>query len=502
MLVTNSVTISTLATSNSTAAGTPPVTTLGTTVVGNGDIIINDAIAWTASSSATTLRLNALRDIVFNNAVTATNGNIVACCGRDVVVNAALTTTNGSILLNAGNNVTIRAALNTTDGNIALCAGDNVDIGGAITLTRGTTIPSQSLGLDPGLLIIAGSAGTGPGPAAGTLIFQPLTPAITVTGPNAPVAIDYNPVSYAAPTDFSPYFTLSQGASVTGYMLVFPASTKVADGTTATTLAGFNTTTASGLPVGVTLVANSDATATFDGADAGTNVGITYSGYSLAGANAGRYVLAASCCVTTLRTLGTITPAAVVTTPVVTTPVVTTPVVTTPVVTTPVVTTPVVTTPVVTTPVVTTPVVTTPVVTTPVVTTPVVTTPVVTTPVVTTPVVTTPVVTTPVVTTPVVTTPGSTLPVLTTSSTTYAPAIVAPVVSVLVAGFRPAYPAGTGLVAMSGAPSLPSQQLETLEASAPLPITQPAPVIQAAPAATPQAALPARPRFAPKQDRN
>ena len=40
--------------------------------------------------------------------------------------------------------------------------------------------------------------------AAGTLV--------TVTGPNAPVTVIYNPPSYLTPTDYSGNFTLSSGA--------------------------------------------------------------------------------------------------------------------------------------------------------------------------------------------------------------------------------------------------------------------------------------------------
>src|SRR5665213_1392576 len=98
-------------------------------------------------------------------------------------------------------------------------------------------------------------------------------------------------------------------------MLVFPAATKAFDGTTDATLAGFNTTVASGLPTGVTLVAGPGATATFDSSAVGTGIGITYSGYTLAGANAGQYSLGVACCVTTFRTTGTITAATPTPTP-------------------------------------------------------------------------------------------------------------------------------------------------------------------------------------------
>jgi len=446
LLVTNSVDISTSAGSDATVAGTPPTTGLHTSTTGNGDITVNDAVSWTAAPSTTTLTLTADRDVNINNAITATNGNLVVCCGRDVNDNAAITTTNGSVLLSAGRDVNLMAvgAMATTDGNITICAGDNINVAKAITLTRGSTIPAQSLGLATGLVMIAGNGGTGPGVGGGTVIFAPLTPPVTVTGPNAPAVIDYNPVSYTTPTDYSTNFTLTGGATLTQHMLVFPVGDKVDDGSTATTLTGFKSTAVTGAPTGVTLVADTGATAVFDSATVGSNIGITYSGYSLGGANADLYALAANCCTPGFRTSGTIT-AAVVTPPVVTPPVVTPPVVTPPVVTPPVVTPPVVTPPVVTPPVVTPPVVTPPVVTPPVVTPPVVTPPVVTPPVVTPPVVTPPVVTPPVVTPPVVTPPVVTPPVVTplapppvqlSSGSGFSPVVGAPRFAVLAGGVR------------------------------------------------------------------
>ncbi|WP_332676575.1 two-partner secretion domain-containing protein [Brevundimonas sp.] len=318
-LVTTNVVISTM-------------TGAGAALPGDGDIHVNDAIAWTASSTPTTLTLNANRDVNINAAITATNGNLVACCGRDVNVNAPITTVNGSVLLNAGQNVNVYHAITTTDGNIALCAGHDVHIDAAVTLTRGSTIPAQSLGLPVGLTIIAGADGSGPGVGGGTIIFSPLAPPVTVTA--APVTINYNPVSYAAPSDFSTHFTLTEGAALTQRMLLFPDGSREADGGTATTLNGFRTTVASGLPTGVNLVAGPGASATFDSAAVGADVGITYSGYSLAGANADQYALAGSCCVSTFRTRGTISAAAVpppVTPPPVTPPPVTPPPVTPPV---------------------------------------------------------------------------------------------------------------------------------------------------------------------------
>jgi hypothetical protein len=290
-LVTTSVTISTLA---SAGDGTG----------GNGDIFVNDAVAWSASGDPTTLTLNALRDVNINAAITATKGNLVVCCGRDANVNAPVTTTNGSILLNAGQDVNVFFAITTTDGNILLCAGRDIHIDGAVTLTRGSTIPAEGLGLPVGLTLIAGAAGNGPGAEKGTLIFAPLAPPVTVTV--APVTINYNAVSYAAPTDFSTRFVLTEGAALTQRMLLFPNGDKLFDGSTSAVLNGFNTTAVSGLPAGVNLVAGPGATATFDSAGVGTVVGITYAGYTLSGANADQYALASSCCDSAFRTTGTI----------------------------------------------------------------------------------------------------------------------------------------------------------------------------------------------------
>ena len=323
-LVTNDITITT------TGAGT-----------GNGDIFVNDAVSWTASSKPTTLTLNADRNVDINAAITATNGNLSVCCGQDINVNAAITTTNGSVLLAAGRDVNQRAAITVTDGNLLICAANNVNVAGAITVTRGTLDPTRSLGLPEGLTLSADTDGTGPGIAGGTVVFDSLAPKAVVT--KAPVQIFYNPVSYTAPTDYSTKFTLTEGAALSQRMLVFAAGgDKAFDGTTTTTLSGLK-----GNPVGVTLVAGPGASANFTSPDAGANKRITFTGYTLAGSNAGAYALPVNCCGTIVTsTTGTITAAA----PPVTPPPVTPPPVTPPPVTPPPVTPPPVTPPPVTPP--------------------------------------------------------------------------------------------------------------------------------------------------------
>ncbi|MGP1667359.1 MAG: two-partner secretion domain-containing protein, partial [Rhodanobacter sp.] len=195
LLVTNSVTIRTTTGTDVTVAGTPPVDSLYTGTTGNGDIHVNDAIAWTASSSPTTLTLLAERDVNINKSITATNGNLDVCCGRDVNValGADITTTNGSVLLAGGRNINLKGALTTTDGNATLCAANNISIDGKITLTNGASVPGQSLGLPLGLVLSAGYGANAPGVGGGTVIFNPLAPPATVT--SAPTTIIYNPVA-------------------------------------------------------------------------------------------------------------------------------------------------------------------------------------------------------------------------------------------------------------------------------------------------------------------
>jgi len=316
LLVTNSVTITTATGPDTLVAGTPPLSNLHTAVDGNGDINVNQAVSWTASSSPTTLTLNAVRDVNVNAAISATNGNLAACCGRDVNVNAAITTVNGSVLLGAGRNLNLNAvaAMTTTDGNLMLCAGNDINIGAKITLTRGSSIPAQSLNLPLGLVIGAGNNGTG----TGTVNFSALVPAAPITGPNAPVRIIYNPTSYTTPTDYLAHFTLTGGATLTQQMLVFAGGgDKTADGNTATTL-----TSLKGNPAGVSLFAAPGSSANFSGANVGVGKTITHTGYSLTGASANNFALPVSCCGPIVgRTTGTIL-AAVVVPPVVVPPVI------------------------------------------------------------------------------------------------------------------------------------------------------------------------------------
>ncbi|TXT38498.1 MAG: heme-hemopexin-binding/utilization protein, partial [Comamonadaceae bacterium] len=261
----------------------------------NGDVNINEAVTWTASGAPTTLTLTAVNDVNFNAAVTATKGSLVATAGRDVLVKAGvtgITTTNGSITWTATRDININAPVTTTDGNFTACCGRDINISAAMTTTRGN------------VTLKAGSDGTGPaGLIGGTVFFAPATPSYAVTGPGAAVTLDYTPTSYATPNNYAGNFTLTGGATLTQHMLVFAQGVdKVYDGNTTATLAFKGTPTLGGV---VTLV---PGTATFDSKDVAANIGITHTGYSLGGVDAGLFALWAACVPGIERTSAAITP--------------------------------------------------------------------------------------------------------------------------------------------------------------------------------------------------
>lgn len=333
----------------------------------NGDIYVNQAVSWTSSGTPTTLTLLAVRDVNINAAITATNGNLVVCCGRDVNVNALITTTGsdgisntgGNVLLGAGRDINIvrssastvlpsknLAGITTTSGNIEMCAAGDINLSnkfdGAALITlsnsTGNSLPPTGPVTPRGLTLIAGAGGTGPGAAAGTLNITAGT-YTTTTGPGiTPVNIYYNPTSYLTPTNYSTFFT-GTGGPLTQYMLVYPdGASRAFDGTTTATFTGLK-----GTPAGVTLVSGIGNTANFDNANAGTGKIITFSGYTLAqgpisvGGTAINYALPTACCdavggKTTATITGGPTPAPAPTPTPISTP---KPLVTTPVVTLP-----------------------------------------------------------------------------------------------------------------------------------------------------------------------
>ena len=274
----------------------------------DGDINVNNDVTWGA---ATTLTLNAVRNVNLNANITATTGSLVLTAGTDIIVNAmpgtGITTTDGSITWTAGNDIwvkpgvvggitatrgditwiagrdiTVDSAVTTTDGNFTACCGRDISISAAMTMTRGDVV--LKAGNDGSGLGVAGVGGTVAFVGAGHY---------TVTGAvGTPVAItiDYTPSAYDTPTDFSGNFTLTD-AVLTSHMLVFAqGNDKVYDGNTTATLSFRGNPTLGGNDV--TLLAG---TATFDDKNVASDIGITYSGYTLGGADAGEFALWAPC---------------------------------------------------------------------------------------------------------------------------------------------------------------------------------------------------------------
>ncbi|MCM2308842.1 MAG: filamentous hemagglutinin N-terminal domain-containing protein [Sulfuritalea sp.] len=291
-------------------------------MVAGQNVNIDAAIIPTDGSATITAGL----DVNIDAAISPTRGNLVVCCGQDINVNEAITTVNGSVLLSAGRDVNVirslannATAITTTDGNIEICAGGNITLENTffaplaplITLTRGSTTGGQdlaTLGVPLGLTLRAGTGATGPGAAGGTLIvtnigvantFITLTTGIVA----APVSIFYNPVSYAAPTDYSLLFT-GTGGPLTQFMLVFPdgANRTFVAGSTAAAFTGLKVDALGALPPGVTLVQG--GIANFDTPAVGNDKLVTFTGFGLTQPNAvpvpgglaSNYDFAKSCC--------------------------------------------------------------------------------------------------------------------------------------------------------------------------------------------------------------
>jgi len=281
LLVTNSVNIDTVAGSTSTVPGTPPTSNFGSGPAGAslGDIIVAEAVTWTATPSPTTLTLNAAHDVNVNAALDATTGSFVFKAGNDINMNAAITTTTGNITSNAGRDLNVNAAVSQTTGNFIACCGRDININAVMTMTTGD------------ILLRAGPDGSGKGVpgVGGTVTFAPgIMYTVTDAAPHT-IVIDYTPSSYSTPNDYSSHFTGTGATLLQQHMLAFLQGDKVYDGTATANLTLKNT-----LGAGVALSVAPAATATFASTDAGTSA-ITYSGYTLTGVNAAQYAIWDSC---------------------------------------------------------------------------------------------------------------------------------------------------------------------------------------------------------------
>jgi filamentous hemagglutinin family protein len=316
---------------------------------GNGDINVNNDVTWI---SARTLTLNAVNDVNFNAAVTATTGgSLVATAGNDINVAigvTGITTTGGNVTWTAGNDIWVKSGMATgvtatfaagnsgnitwvagndvkidlaavgptvtaTGGDFTVCCGRDINVNGGVTTTDGGVslragrdlIIAADMTTTRGTVVLsAGPDATGVGgPLGGTVEFG-AGELYTVTAPGTAITIDYTPNSYGdALRDYSSKFTGDASGFLTTHMLVFAqGNDKVYDGGTAATLSFKGTPTLGG---DVTLLTGS---ATFDSANAGSNIGISYTA-SLGGADAAKFSLWDSCVAPFGRTSANITAA-------------------------------------------------------------------------------------------------------------------------------------------------------------------------------------------------
>ena len=289
------------------------------TITATNDIVVNDAVTWTTPQILT---LNAGHDVKVNAAITGSTASagIVLIAGNDVNVaaGAALTATalNTVIKMTATHDVVIAGAV-TASGNgslIKVIATNDINATAAITASQTGTLVDMSAGRDmavgtvttngggsttlkanrnitaSGLLradtgtvtLIADNDGTGPGVSGGTVTF---------TGPSNVSAVNtiirFNPVTYATTTTEIAAYVAKVVAGTTDIKAwVFAlANDKVYDTTTAATLS-FN-----GSPQTSLAVSLNGGSATFDNKNVGTSKAVTFTGYSVSGADSSKVAL-------------------------------------------------------------------------------------------------------------------------------------------------------------------------------------------------------------------
>ena len=265
---------------------------------GNGGFIETSAAHVRVANDAKITTL-AAQGITGNWLIDPTDYTIAAvdpANGSSYMSNSALSTSLGS------GNVTIQTLASGT-GN-----GD-IFVNDAITWTANTTLTlsafrhvnvNQLIDASVGatgagsVVLRADNTGKGPGAAAGTVNF---TGAGAVSLNTGTANIYYNPSSYATPTNYTTNVSVGVG-TLNSYMLVFvnnasaTAQNKVYDGST-TAILNTPFTFLTG-PDGVTagqFVSLSAGTAAFNSKDVATANTVTFSGYSLSGADAGLYSL-------------------------------------------------------------------------------------------------------------------------------------------------------------------------------------------------------------------
>lgn len=265
-------------------------------ITADNDITVASAVTWTTGQ---TLELRAGHDVRVNAAMTASTAGsrIVLTAGNDVLVNAAMTASalGSRIVATAGRDVTATAALTASAGgaqvNLTAARTVSADVitangGGSVNLVGGTDVVVNGLiSADTGPVTLwADNDGTGPGVGGGTVRF------VGVGAVNAPnTIIRFNPNGYVNTAAEIAAYVAKASALLDARAWTFAQGVdKVYDATTAATLAFRGTPTDGGA---VTLVPGSAA---FDNKNVGVAKPITYSGYTLGGADQIRFALYAA----------------------------------------------------------------------------------------------------------------------------------------------------------------------------------------------------------------
>jgi filamentous hemagglutinin family protein len=239
-------------------------------IVVDNDITVADAVTWTTPR---TLELRAGHDVKINAAMTASTAGsgIIFTAGNDVLTTAAITASAaGSVIeMSAGNNVSVGVITADGGGSMSLRANHNVVINGALSADGGAVV------------LRADNDGTGPGTAGGTVSF---IGAGTISAPNT--SIRFNPVTYLTTSTEIANYTAKVVGNLDAKAWVFAqGNNKLYDGTTNASLS-FRGTPTDGGDVSLT-----PGTANFDDKNVGVSKAINYAGYSLSGADIGKFEL-------------------------------------------------------------------------------------------------------------------------------------------------------------------------------------------------------------------
>ncbi|MDB5796498.1 MAG: hxuA 1 [Paucimonas sp.] len=240
-------------------------------LIAGNDVKLAVGQAITASNSGSVILITAGNDVAAAGTITASGSNALVdiTAGRDLSVTTVTASGGGSIKLRAAHDLSVATTTANGGGNIDLGAGNNVELNGAVTANGGV------------VTLRADNDGSGPGAAAGTVIFAG---AGSVTAPTT--VIRFNPATYASTaTEIAAYTPKVFGAIDARAWVFAQGNNKVYDGNTVATLA-FRGNPASGGDVNL-----QGGSASFDTKDVGNAKQITFNGYTLAGANASRFAL-------------------------------------------------------------------------------------------------------------------------------------------------------------------------------------------------------------------